>query len=210
MSPQDMLSTIGEIMPIVVNTLNSYGFRDHCIQGSALLTTVLHRAGMPGAYPLTVGARILNEAFQRYVDIHGMPLDEASGKACDDAGGVTIILGRGAPEVSPDQLQIQEDKWLGHLAVIVPGAFGEKHALLDPTITQAHRPEFGVVMQQPLCSRVPEEFVLGGRIAKFDVNKTLVMYQAYPDDRSYNDDGDCMKKPGLDEAASMVLRRMRR
>ena len=199
MIPGKIQKTIDEIISIVLDELDDYGFRHHCIEASALLTRVLHGAGMPKAYPLTVGVRLINEAFRRYVDAHGMPHDEAGGKACYDAGGPTIILGKDAPEVP-------EENWTGHLVVIVPDAFGEKHALLDPTITQANWPEFGIVLPS-LCLKVTEDFVLGGRPANFEINKTLLIYSAYPDDRSYNDHGDCMKKEGLDEAASIVLRR---
>jgi hypothetical protein len=45
---------------------------------------------------------------------------------------------------------VPEGKWLGHLVVIVSGAFGEQHALLDLTITQADQPEWGLHLQ-PLC-----------------------------------------------------------
>ena len=202
MTPDEMQKAISEIIPVILDELYKCKIQHHCIQASALLTKVLHEAGISKAYPLTVGALLYNEAFQRFVDTHGFPHDEASGKACDDAGGLTICLGKGAPEVP-------EGYWPGHLVVIVPNAFGEKHALLDPTITQVNRPEFGIELQ-PLCLKVTEDFVLGNRVAKDEINKTLLGYTAYPDDESYNDGGDCMKKDGLGEAVSLVLQRIKR
>ncbi|MCE9546391.1 MAG: hypothetical protein K8T25_12850 [Planctomycetia bacterium] len=68
-------------------------------------------------------------------------------------------------------------------------------------------PEFGIVLP-PACLKVTQEFVLGVRSANFEINKTLLIYKAYPDDRTYNDHSDCMKAGGLDEAAAIVLRRM--
>lgn len=108
MTPDDVQRTISKIVPIILDELDSYGFGQHCIEAASLLTRSLHGAGMPSAYPLTVGVRLLNEACQHYVDAHGPPQDDAGRKACNDAGGAIVVLGKDAPEVP-------EGRWAGHL-----------------------------------------------------------------------------------------------
>lgn len=202
MNLQEAANDLGDIMDQVRIMLCEHGMHHSCIDAAALLTKVLHRVGKSKAYRLTVNVRLINAAFQRYVEAHGFPQDEATARDCNDAGGATIILGRDAPE-------IPEGNWPGHLVVIVPYAFGDRHALLDPSITQAEWPEFGITLR-PLCLRVGDEFVKGKKEAKFKVNGTLMIYDAYPDDHTYNDDGDCMEKDGIDMAVALVLRRLGR
>lgn len=202
MNSRETESALAAIMPEVRRMLEEHDMHHSCIDAGALLTKVLQEVGFLNAYRLTVNVRIINEAFRQYVDTYGFPSDEASGKACDDAGGATIILGKEATE-------IPKGNWPGHLTVIVPSAFDTKHALLDPAITQANWPEFGIVLP-PLCLKVTDDFVSGGRSASFEVNNTLLIYDAYPNDRSYNDDGDCMAKEHFDIAVSIVLKRLER
>ena len=200
MTPAEFQNGIQKIMPQIVYMLKEHDMEHHCIQGAALLTKVLYRTGVSNAHPLTVGVTILNEAFLRYVDEHGAPLDAAARQACNDAGGAQFIVGR-------DATDIPEGRWPGHLVVIVPGAFGQKHALLDPTITQANWPEVNINLQ-PICAEVTNDFVSGVVPARLRINGMLLNYEAFPDDHSYNDDEDCMTKDGLDGAVATVLHRL--
>jgi len=201
MEQSEIQRILGSAVPVVLEELRDYGFEGHCIEASSLLMKVLHGLGLTNSYRLTVGVRLINEALRLYVAEHGMPHDEATGKACDDAGGATVILGRDAPEVP-------EGTWKGHLTVIVPNAFGPKHALLDPTITQANWPEYGIEVP-PLCLKVTDDFLSGEREAKFDICETLLIYSAYPDDVTYEARGDCMQNEGFDEAVRAALDRIR-
>ena len=192
---------LGAISDEVSRELAENGLEYHCIHGSALLTRVLHQIGFPDAYPLTVGVRIFNSPYQQWAERHGSPEDEAAAKACGDYGGAAILLGKGTEGMVP------EERWAGHLVVIVPGAFDDRHALLDLTIVQAHKPDWGIELQ-PLCLRVSDQFVSGRIPYKGRVNGSLLIYDAYPNDHSYNDDGDWMAITGLDEATSSVVRRL--
>lgn len=102
---------------------------------------------------------------------------------------------------------VAADRWPGHLVVVVPRVFEDRNALLDLTIVQAHKPEWDISLQ-PLCLRVNDDFVCGRTPHNGKVNGSLVIYDAYPDDHSYNDDGNWMAIKGLDEAASNVVRRL--
>jgi hypothetical protein len=109
------------------------------------------KLGISGTQQLTVGVKILNRAYLEFVQKHGVPRDEASKMAFNDSGAAALLLGKDAPEVP-------EGYWPGHLVVVVSHAFAEKHALLDPTITQADRPALGINLQ-PLCLPVNDDFV---------------------------------------------------
>lgn len=200
MTPEEKQQTIGRIIPVLMDELAQYGILDHCIEASALLMKVLHNTGIPDAYRLTVGVQIINEAAYRFIEANGYPETEESIKAFNDAGAATVVLGRDAPEVP-------EGRWRGHLAVIVPHAFGEKHAIIDPTTPQVNWPEFGIELP-PMCLKVRDEFLEGKRPAFFAPFNTRIQYTAYPDDHSYNDHGDTMEKEGFDVAVSEVLKRL--
>jgi hypothetical protein len=93
--------------------------------------------------------------------------------------------------------------------VIVPGAFEKKNALLDPTITQADRPDLDIHLQ-PLCLAVSNDFVSGRRPVSFEVNGMLLTYTAYPDDHSYGDWSHFMAMEDIELASSEVVSRLRK
>lgn len=199
------MNALTAIVPEVRQMLEEHKLHHSCIDSAALLTHVLHATGFRDAYRLTVNVRIINEAYRKYVETYGEPTNEATGKACDDAGGARINLGKDSEDLG----EVPEGNWPGHLTVIVPKAFGDRHALIDPSITQANWPEYGIVLP-PVCLKVTDDFVAGQRPAPFEVNKTLLIYDAYPKDDSYNRDGDCMNKDGIETAVAIVLKRLKK
>jgi hypothetical protein len=201
MNPQEIQSALAAIVPETVQMLAKHGFQSHCIEGAALLTKVLQKVGFSATRQLTVGVKILNPAYREFVKTHGIPKNEASKTAFNDSGAAAVLLGKDAPKV-PDGY------WAGHLVVIVPGAFGEKNALLDPTITQADRPDLDIHLQ-PLCLAVGEDFVSGRRPVSFEVNGMLLTYTAYPGDHSYGDWRHFMAREDIERAASEVVSRLR-
>jgi len=186
----------------VSRELAACGHEHSCIEGAALLSKTLAGLGICNTYPLTVAVRIHNPAVRRWIEKNGAPQDEASVKACNDAGGLTIAIGKGTEDMIPD------GRWAGHLVIVVPNLFDDRHAMLDLTIIQAHRPEWGIHLQ-PICTRVDDLFVAGARNFPIEVNEAIVIYRAHPDDRSYNDHRDWMSTEGLDQAAANVLARLR-
>ena len=75
MEPYEVLQKISDE---VFADLECRGLHHSCIEGSALLTSVLRMMGFVDAYPLTVGVAIFNKANQDWVKAHGAPADEAS------------------------------------------------------------------------------------------------------------------------------------
>jgi hypothetical protein len=60
------------------------------------------------------------------------------------------------------------------LAVVAPNVFDDRHALCDLTVTQAHKPEWGIHVS-PMIVRVPESFVKGQTEFKAAANGSLVI-----------------------------------
>jgi hypothetical protein len=202
LNQQEVQNQLGAILPESVGMLVEHGFQHHCIEGAALLTKALQKVGISGTQQLTVGVRIVNSAYLQYVRQHGVPRDEASKAAFNASGAAAVLLGKEAPEVP-------EGYWPGHLVVIVPGVFGEKHALLDPTITQANKPGFGLNLQ-PLCLMVSDDFVCGRKPASFEVNGSLLRYMADPEDHTYGDWSQFLARQDIDQAACEVVARLGR
>lgn len=180
--------------------LAEHGFESHCIECAALLTKVLQKVGVSGTRQLTVGVKIVNPALRQFVEGYGPPLDEPSLTASNDAGAAMIVLGKGA-DVVPEGI------WPGHLVVIVPGAFAQSAALLDLTITQASKPDWGIHLQ-PVCVKINEDFLSGRNPTSFTLNGSVLKYTAYPEDHSYGDWGHFMARPDIDQAASTIVSRL--
>jgi hypothetical protein len=193
-------SALAALVRETVRTLDEHGLQSHGIEGAALLTTALQEVGIAGARPLTVGVTILNPAYWAFVKAYGPPRDEVSPAACHDAGGAIVVLGKGADPVSG---AIRP----GHLVVIVPGAFGGNDALLDPTITQADRPDWGI-HRRPLCLKVSDDLVSGRSPANFEVNGSLLRSTSDPEDRGYGDWGQFLRRDDIDRAAAAVVSRL--
>jgi hypothetical protein len=145
---------------------------------------------------------IHNHAYLKWVEAHGESETEAAKRACDDAGAMTVVVGK-HPECIED-----EDNWPGHLTVIVPKVFLSRHAMLDLTIVQASKPEWGIVLG-PFRIQASDRFVTGQCLLAFNAGRSKLIYEAYPDDHSYQDDGDLMAIDDLDRVAANIIQRMR-
>jgi hypothetical protein len=89
-----------------------------------------------------------------------------------------VGLGTGSAENTLD------GNWPGHVAVIVPGVFGDRHAMSDMTITQAEKVDWQIHLQ-PLIAPVSDAFVTGDKEFKPEVNGCLIVYKAFPADRDF-------------------------
>jgi hypothetical protein len=56
---------------------------------------------------------------------------------------------------------------------------------------------------------VKDDFLSGAGVAQFNVNECVLFYQALPEDRTYNDKGDCTKQEGFEEAVAAVIARLK-
>ena len=122
----------------VVAELTRIGQQHSCIFAGVLTTKVLHRLGHLKAYPMTVRAFIFNPQLYEWVkanDFDDVGEREAEWSAL---GGRGVSLGEGRADTVPS------NKWLGHMAVILPDYFGDRHAMLDLTMPQAQKLEWGL------------------------------------------------------------------
>lgn len=197
--PHDIL----HIVQAVQNVIVANDLEDHCIHTSALLAKALHAYGYPDAYLLTVGVEIFNPAFLAWVAEYGPPETPEQAAACDASGGLTIHLGAGHDQ------SVEADRWKGHLVVVVPDAMDGRDCMFDLSVTQVNKCGFGVVLQPVVAKLKPEySFVHGDSPMIQDINGSRVRYMAYPDDKSFNDDGDCMTIPGIDLALRQVVQQL--
>lgn len=179
MNLQQAAEAISDTGMAVRLELERIGEHHSCIFAGAVLTEVLHRRGYPAAYALTVRAQIFNPVLTAWVKEHGFPSDPDSQDRCDAAGGRMIGLGVGPVGSLPP------GRWAGHLVVTVPNLFGDRHAISDITITQACKPDWGIEFPTILF-RVPDTFLTGETEFKAAANGSLIVYKAFPEDRSYD------------------------
>lgn len=192
------LTIIEKMWGPTLDVLAAYGFHHHCIEAAALTMCVLHHLGLKTAYRLTVRVIVSNAAHIRFLKEHGKPTDDAKINAYNNAGRAQVQLGY--EDAGPD-------RWAGHLCVIVPNGFGNKHALLDPTISQVSQPEWGIHVS-PLCLKAANDFVLGQRVAPFQIGETFLAYEAFPEDKSFNQWGDRRDATGFEDVVQEVLQRI--
>jgi len=83
------------------------------------------------------------------------------------------------------EVQSNEGQWFGHLVVVLPNFFEERHAICDASITQASKPEWNINLV-PVFARVPDSFVEGKTEYKAPVNNSLIVYRAFPQDHSFD------------------------
>ena len=155
------------------------GEHHSCIFASAVLSEVFRRRGFPRACALKVWVKILNPALIAWSEEHGFPSTREEVRRSDKARGSTIWLG-----ILPPGRSMPNGAWVGHIAVVVPNAFGDRHALCDITITQINKPDWGIELPL-LVIRVPEDFVKGERGFSVDVNGCRLNYMALPNDQEF-------------------------
>lgn len=178
MDLQQLALAIQAVSEPVRLELERIGEQHSCILAGAALIEALKRKGYQKAYPLTVRAIIVNPLLVDRVLQSGFPSDEKVKKQWVEEGGRWIGLGSG-PE-GPGRGQ-----WDGHLAVIIPQQFGDRHALCDLTLPQADKPDWGINLC-PLLLRVSDSFVNGSASFKAPVKGSLVTYWAFPNDHSFD------------------------
>jgi hypothetical protein len=170
-----MHNRIAEAVKIVMGELSAVHEQHSCIMASAVLLDVLLSIGIDGAYPLTVKPRILNPQFVRRLRTESFPTTSQQFAEWSAAGCSMVAIGHGTGT---------SDSWAGHLVVVVPNAYAGKAIVIDPTITQASVPDWGIELR-PLMFVAPASFLQGDREFKAPVNDSMIVYMAFPSDHSY-------------------------
>lgn len=186
----------------VISVLQRYGEDQSCIAVCALLTHILRRIGYPTAYPLTVRVSIYTRQTHEWIKKHGVPKNDLERMAFNQAGCVHASIG-----YTPLQM-LPPNHWSGHLAVIIPKLFGSRHGLTDFTIVQANRPELGITLT-PIVLKVKQDFTAGKAPASCMVRGCFVVYEAFPNDLTFNDRGNWEQSDVLQSLASLVVQSLR-
>lgn len=203
MDTTDRSKRLNDISEFVFNDLALRGMHRSCIHGSALFLRVLHEAGFPEAYPLTVGVAIFNDASQKHLNTHGMPKDDEGFRLFNEAECIFVAVGLG----STTTLEGKEG-WDGHLVVVIPNIYGDRHAVIDLTIVQVDMPHWNISMD-PMGLVVGDAFVTGASPSLFKRNGITFQYQARPDDRSYAEERELFAIEGLKQAAANLVMKLK-
>lgn len=194
------LHAIGECVFVDLVNENSH---ENCIRGSAILMRVLQKVGFTKAYPLTVNVTICNDFYMKWRDTNPFPRSQAEIDAFEKTDCIFANVGRESLRYASI-----EGRWPGHLTVVVPRAAGDRHVLLDLTIVQASRPKIGLNIQPAMFS-VSEDFVAGREQAGMRRAGLNFLYEAYPDDLSYEDGGKLAEIDDLERTSSNIVRSLK-
>ena len=166
---------------------------DCCIEATRILCSVLRDCGIEAA-PLSMRVLVFNPQLTEWLKTH--TLRELTLESRDAAGQWLVQIGHTGEKT--------RGKWDGHLVCVVA-----EHAFLDATLTQADRPYKGIVLQ-PAAFRCSPEFYHGERIAKYLMNGCGLVYQPFPDDRSYQKARAWhARKPELEAIVERLIWRVR-
>lgn len=185
----------------VMRELQKHQDHNSCITVSALLTRCLRAWRYPDAYPLTVRVSIYNATAREWMERNGIPRTDAEIADFNQSGSAHVYIG-----YTPENL-LPQNHWSGHLAVIVPHLFGDRHGLVDLTVMQANKPEWGIELP-PMILKVTDNFLAGTKPCSTTVRGCQVIYEAFPDDKSYNKIGHWKKIPKLREMADRIVERL--
>jgi hypothetical protein len=166
---------IANIVEVGMDELATANEEHSCIMATAVLLEVFRALDVSGAYPLTVKPRILNPAFVERLKVEPFPSTDKQIADWTAEGCSMVAIGHGDPT---------PHNWPGHLVIVVPNAFRGKSLVIDPTITQASVPAWGIELR-PLMFPAPDSFLAGDTEFKAPVNGSMVVYKAFPHDRSY-------------------------
>lgn len=199
-----MPTDIFQIIGAVNCAIRHKELKGHCIQTSALLAKSLHAHGYPDAYLLTVGVDICNPAYFKWLNEHGQPTTDEQQAACEREGGFCVHLGAGYDRAT------EIGRWNGHLVVIVPNANGGRCGIIDLTLPQVNDMADEIDLE-PLCSLLePNSSFFDGNKLEIIQNECLLVYQAFPDDTSFKNFGDCSELPDVKHGLRQVTEIMSR
>jgi hypothetical protein len=167
---------------------------DCCIAATAILIDVLDYFRLT-ARPLSVIATVFNPAMSGRIEREGMPTLKEAERDWFPHGCYSLAVGSGDPEPG---------KWPGHLVANLAD-----RVLIDLTLDQADRPQHGIVLPMPILAPFPSEFLTeDGQMAGL-VNGCRVVYEARPDDRSFERSNDWRSRKRRDAVVAAAVRRLK-
>lgn len=164
-----------------------------------ILRDALERFGYEVA-PLSTQVLIFNPFVTKEFKPGHSPSKKRLNALLDHRKGHSIALGMDKSE---------GDGWKGHLILTMKNKEGTW--LIDPTLTQASRPEHKIHML-PLGVKVNDDFgTTDGSRAILRLNDCAVLYSAFPSDKSYENVLDWYlenEKCGVDKVTNQIFERL--
>lgn len=141
--------------------------RDSCVATARATVDALKQAGVD-VFPLSVRVYIVNEPVQQFSLEHGYFPEVGTDDYPPDGYGI----GLGVTPSTPDA-------WAGHVVVVA-----ERKWLLDFSIDQANRPDYGIVLD-PLVAPVTERWIRGKEMMLLHRGPAYLYYQTLPGDKGF-------------------------
>jgi hypothetical protein len=167
---------------------------DCCIAATAILNEVLDYFQLT-ATPLSVIATVFNPVMSERIAQEGMPSLEEAERDWLPRGCYSLAVGVGDPEPG---------KWPGHLVTVLGG-----QVLIDLTLDQANRPQHGIVLPMPILAPCDPEFLAGEAQVAGIVGGCRVIYEARPDDRSFERSNDWRSRKRRTDVVGRAVRRLK-
>jgi hypothetical protein len=168
---------------------------DCCIAATAILNEVLDYFRLT-ARPLSVIATVFNPVMSERIAQEGMPTLEEAERDWFPKGCYSLAVGAG---------DRQPGKWPGHLVTVLGG-----QALIDMTLDQANRPQHGIVLPAPIIAPLTPDFLTKEAGVAGMVNRCRVVYQARPDDRSFERSNDWKSRKRRAGVVGSAIRRLKK
>jgi hypothetical protein len=168
---------------------------DCCILATATLLDVLDYFKLP-ARPLTVEAWVCNPPMHERIIREGMPTPEEAEASWFPEGCYSLCVGTGEKE---------KGKWAGHLVAVLAD-----RVLMDLTLDQANRPDYGIVLPMPVVAPVPRAFLDGEGALSGLVGGCRVAYTARPGDRSFEHSNDWKSRKRRTDLVGAAIRRLKK
>jgi hypothetical protein len=173
-------------------------YENSCILSTRIAIDVLDHFGID-AEPLVVRATVSNAVFARLCVEHGELPDGPLMDRWEQEHGAWV-LGLGVP-APPGTVPLPRG-WPGHLVAVV-----QRRLLLDLSLDQVNRPERGIGLG-PLILPCRPDFLAGRQPFATLPGGCLVLYDAFPDDRSWHNSPD-RAKGRWDRLTGAVIRKVR-
>lgn len=185
--------TLQHVLPIAIEELNAHDELDSCIMASMVVNDVLSQVGIHDAFPLTVKPKAMNPPLSAAFEQNGMSMDGLEDLNWEEYGyAMASFEGSDRPD----------EGWPAHLVTIIPYGLNHRPALLDLAIVRLNNRGLGFHVS-PIFAGAPEGFVDGHQSTKVTMNGCLVLYRAFPDDKSYEDTelwNNCRKQRTIADA----------
>ena len=177
-----VLQTIADQAPQIRAMINAHTRKkNNCIVTAAVMQKVLQFYQVNAA-PLVVRAAAYNAEFWSLVERLGWPRDDITLNEWIDLGAYSV--GLGYAERGQVNGSVNGSSWAGHLVLTaaIPDRWGIW--LLDVSLDQATRPGKGIELV-PLVGVVNPDPIRAGEIMATKMNDAILVYNFFPDERSY-------------------------